>query len=84
MTALPTAIAFLSFFAMNKITLHILKVRLLVLSQTVILEPIKVLAGGTRCDKMWNERWVGIDTASLNSIFLCIVDFVLASLALLT
>ena len=84
LAVLPTAIAFLSFFAMDGVTRHIFKVWLLVPCQPVLFESCKVISGVIWCDKIRNGMWSGGATAFLNSVFLCIVDFVLVSFVLLT
>ena len=84
LTALPTAIVLLSFFDVDGLTRHIIRVGLLVPFQPVLLEPFKVLSGLIQCDKMCKKLWVGSDTLYLNSIFSWSVDFVLVSLAFLT
>ena len=60
------------------------KVWLLVPCRTVLLETFEVLSGEMWCDKMRKKLWGGSATASLNRIFLCSVEFVLVSFALLT
>ena len=68
LTALPTEIALLSFFAMNRVTRHLLSVRLLVPCRPVLLDPFKLLSGEIRCDRMRNELWGRSATESLNII----------------
>ena len=50
----------------------------------VLLDPLEVLSRAVLCDRIQNELWGRIATASTNSIFLWGVDFVLVKLALLT
>ena len=52
LTALPTEIVLISFFAMDRVTRYILSVRLLVPFQTLLLEPFEVLSGAFWCDRM--------------------------------
>ena len=84
LAALPTTIVLLSFFAMDRVTRHIFRVRLIVTCRPVLLEPFEVLSGVIWCYSMRNELWVDIATASLNRIFLWGSDFFLVNVVLLT
>ena len=55
LNALPTAIALLSFFAIDRVTRYILKVRLLVPCRPVLLEQFKVIPSVMQCGKMCSE-----------------------------
>ena len=54
LTAFPTAIELLELFTMDRVTRHLLSVRLLVPCQPVLLEPFEVLSGTIWCDRMQN------------------------------
>ena len=82
--ASPIKIALIPFFAMDGVTRHILSVRLIVPCRLLLLDLLEELSGANQCDRMRNELWNGISTASLNNIFLWSVNFVLLDLALLT
>ena len=66
LNALPTEIALLSLFAMDRVARNLLSVRLLVPCQPVLLDPVEVLYGEIWCDRMSNELWGGSATTSLN------------------
>ena len=84
LTSLPTVVVFLSFFVMDRVTRHILSMRLLVACQPVLLEPFKVISGVMQCDKMRHGLCGGSSTASLNIIFFCSADFFSFGCTLLT
>ena len=62
LTTLPTAIVLLFLFEMDRVTRHLLRVRLLVPYQPVLLDPFELLLGWIRCDKMRRKLWGGITT----------------------
>ena len=53
-TALTTSISLFSFFLMNRVTIHCLRVRLLVPRLLVLSYPFEALSGAMRCDRIWN------------------------------
>ena len=81
---LPTMISILSFFAMERVTRHILSVKLLVSCWLVLLYTFELLSDVILCDRIWNKLLRGSATESLNIIFLWSVGFVLVDLVLLT
>ena len=66
LTALSTVIALLLFFAMDRVTRYLLRVRLILPCQPVLLEPFKVLPGAMRCDKM-QKKLLGRSTNEISS-----------------
>ena len=74
----------LSFFAMDRVTRHIFRLRLLVPCQPLLLDSFEVISGTIQFDNIWNKLWDGNATEYLNRIILCSVHFVLVGLALLT
>ena len=84
LTALTNAIVFLFFFAVDRVTRNIFKVRLLVPCWPVLLETSEVISGVIRCDKMRGGIFGGSATASLNRILLCSVYFILVGFVLFT
>ena len=81
---LPTEISLLLFFAVDRVTRHIFKVRLLVPCRMLLLEASEVLLCVIQCDKMRNKVWGRSATEYLNKNFLCSSDCVLVGLALLS
>ena len=53
-------IVLLSLFAMDKVTIHLLSVQLLVPCRPVLLEPFEVLSGAMWCDKMRKNHGAGV------------------------
>ena len=84
LNALPTAMVLFSFFAMDRVTRNIFRLRLLVPCQPLLLDSFEVISGTIQFDNIWNKLWDGNATESLNRIILCSVYFVLVGLALLT
>ena len=72
LNVLPTVIVLLFFFAVDRVTRHVFKLRFLVTCQPVLLDSFEVISGAIWCDKMWNGLWGGNSTVSLN-IFFCVV-----------
>ena len=69
LNALPTVIALILFFTMDRVTRHILMVRLLVPHRPILSDPFDVLSGKMRCDRIHKELWGRSTATSLTSIF---------------
>ena len=59
LTALPTAIALMLFLEMDRVTMNLLSVQLLLTCLTVLLDMFKLISGTIRCERMWNKLWGG-------------------------
>ena len=81
---LTTAVTLLLFFTIDRVTMNILKVGLLVRCRLVILDPFEVLSGAMQCDQIQSKLWGGSTTVYLNNLFLWSVEFFLVYVSLFT
>ena len=67
LTALTTALTLLLFLSIDRVTRHLVRVRLVVPCQPVLLYPFEIISGAIWFDRMWNKLWGGSVTESLRS-----------------